>query len=170
MPQQTNTKTSTFRIVASRTASPSFATAKKNKNLNVSDCCVANCVAEFCRSKQTQKPQRFGLLRRELRRRVLPQQKKTKTSTFQIVASRTASPSFAAVCIFKPTLDMSHQPANRTSTITSQDVLKIEKFVNELVDSLWDGSDDYKRLKEKKLYVRGISPDPPQNTLLPDKF
>ena len=60
---------------------------------------------------------------------------------------------------------MSHQPANRTSTITSQDVLRIENFVNELVDSLWDGTNDYEKLKEKKLYVRGISPAPPQNTL-----
>ena len=37
--------------------------------------CVANCVASFARSKQTQKPQRFGLLRRELRRQFCPQEK-----------------------------------------------------------------------------------------------
>ena len=60
---------------------------------------------------------------------------------------------------------MSHQRAHRTSTITSDDVLKIEKFVHELLNSLWDGTNDYKKLKEKKLYVRGISPAPPQNTL-----
>ena len=45
-------------------------------------------------AEKTQKPERFGLLRRELRAK-LGDAKNTKTTTLRIVASRTASPSFA---------------------------------------------------------------------------